>query len=118
MYTGEALFQTHDNLEHLGLMEVILNRDLPASMIQKARGARRTRHANKYFDAERERLRWPRGAKSQSSVDYVRKAEPLSRLISRRDEQFYRLVKEMLRFDPDKRCTAGAALRHPYFMQR
>eukprot|EP00329_Picozoa_sp_Boothbay-MS584-11_P007873 69306_4 len=41
MYTGEALFQTHDNLEHLALMEAVLNRDLPVSMIQKARGARR-----------------------------------------------------------------------------
>jgi dual-specificity kinase len=41
MYTGEALFQTHDNLEHLALMEAILGRSLPSMMIRRARGARR-----------------------------------------------------------------------------
>ena len=40
LYTGDALFQTHDNLEHLALMEAILNRRLPPKMVREARGER------------------------------------------------------------------------------
>ena len=36
MYTGEALFQTHENLEHLAMMERILG-PLPKSMIRETK---------------------------------------------------------------------------------
>jgi dual-specificity kinase len=35
-YTGDALFQTHDNLEHLAMMEVVMGK-MPQRMIDKAR---------------------------------------------------------------------------------
>jgi hypothetical protein len=34
LYTGEALFQTHENLEHLAMMEKILGK-LPRAMTQR-----------------------------------------------------------------------------------
>ncbi|CAK0805530.1 unnamed protein product, partial [Prorocentrum cordatum] len=36
LYTGELLFGTHENLEHLALMEAILDQSLPTSMLSKA----------------------------------------------------------------------------------
>lgn len=36
IFQGEALFQTHENLEHLAMMERVLG-PLPEHMIQKAR---------------------------------------------------------------------------------
>jgi dual-specificity kinase len=35
-YTGDALFQTHDNLEHLAMMEVVMGK-MPQRMIDKSR---------------------------------------------------------------------------------
>jgi hypothetical protein len=69
-----------------------------------------SRHAAKYFEAHHERLYWPRGAKSQSSVDYVRKIEPLSRLICRRDDQLYLLVRCCVRH-PEMRALRMLKLR-------
>lgn len=35
-YTGDALFQTHDNLEHLAMMEVVMGK-MPPRMIERGR---------------------------------------------------------------------------------
>jgi len=37
-FTGDALFQTHDNLEHLAMMEVVMGA-MPIRLINKARYA-------------------------------------------------------------------------------
>lgn len=43
LLTGDALFQTHENLEHLAMMEAVLGR-LPEEMVSQA-----SRHSAKYF---------------------------------------------------------------------
>jgi dual-specificity kinase len=35
-FTGDALFQTHDNLEHLAMMEVVMGK-MPPRMIERGR---------------------------------------------------------------------------------
>ena len=35
-YTGDALFQTHDNLEHLAMMEVVMGR-MPSRVVDRGR---------------------------------------------------------------------------------
>ena len=52
--TGEATFQTHENLEHLAMMEVILGK-IPYSM---AIMGERKHGGNKYFTPQGD-LRWP-----------------------------------------------------------
>ena len=87
-YTGEALFQTHDNLEHMALMEAVLDKSMPKvsasireydsdalqrcgevltevltapqHLVRSARGSRNDRHACKYFHKDRDRLYWPK----------------------------------------------------------
>jgi dual-specificity kinase len=46
-YTGDALFQTHDNLEHLAMMEVVMGK-MPQRMIDKARYVSSYSRVHKY----------------------------------------------------------------------
>ncbi|CAI9268587.1 unnamed protein product [Lactuca saligna] len=63
IFHGEALFQTHDNLEHLAMMERVLG-PLPEHMVQ------RDNHGiEKYF--RRFKLKWPEGAVSRESIKAV-----------------------------------------------
>ncbi|KAF5797760.1 putative dual-specificity kinase CMGC-CLK family [Helianthus annuus] len=111
--SGEALFQTHENLEHLAMMERVLG-PLPEHMIRKA-----SRGAEKYF--RRSRLNWPEGAVSRESIRAVRKLDRLKNMISQcvtvggSRSYFVDLLHGLLKFDPADRLTAQQALDHPFF---
>ncbi|KAJ8267763.1 hypothetical protein COCON_G00129350 [Conger conger] len=105
-YLGFTLFQTHDNREHLAMMERILG-PVPSKMIRKTR-------KQKYF--YRGRLDWD---ESSSAGRYVREnCKPLRRyLLSEAEEhhQLFDLIESMLEYEPSKRLTMAASLRHPFF---
>ncbi|KAE8687963.1 Serine/threonine-protein kinase AFC2 [Hibiscus syriacus] len=61
--SGEALFQTHENLEHLAMMERVLG-PLPQHMLKTA-----DRHAEKYV--KKGKLDWPAAATSTESIKAV-----------------------------------------------
>ncbi|KAH6760638.1 Protein kinase superfamily protein [Perilla frutescens var. hirtella] len=109
--TGEALFQTHENLEHLAMMERVLG-PLPEHMLKKA-----SKGAEKYF--RRSRLNWPEGAVSRDSIRAVRKLDLLKNLISRHVDSprssLVNLLHGLLKFEPSERLTARQALEHPFF---
>lgn len=75
LITGDALFQTHENLEHLALMEKMLG-PLPPSM-----GLRADDHARKFFDEGR--LRWPEGATNKKSEEFVEEARTLKNILEK-----------------------------------
>ncbi|PPS14918.1 hypothetical protein GOBAR_AA05658 [Gossypium barbadense] len=70
--TGGALFQTHENLEHLAMMERVLG-PLPEHMIRRA-----SRGSEKYFRSG-SRLNWPEGAVSRESIRAVKKLDRLKK---------------------------------------
>ncbi|XP_076929554.1 serine/threonine-protein kinase AFC3-like [Bidens hawaiensis] len=111
--SGEALFQTHENLEHLAMMERVLG-PLPEHMIRRA-----NRDAEKYF--RRSRLNWPEGAVSRESIRAVRKLDRLKNMVSQcmsvggSRSSFIDLLHGLLKFDPSDRLTAQEALGHPFF---
>ncbi|CAI0447429.1 unnamed protein product [Linum tenue] len=109
--TGEALFQTHENLEHLAMMERVLG-PLPLHMLKRA-----DRHADKYV--RRGKLDWPEGAASRESVRAVMKLPRLPNLIMQHVDHsagdLIHLLQGLLRYDPSERLTARAALRHSFF---
>lgn len=46
-FTGDALFQTHDNLEHLAMMEAVVGRRIDTSLVQSVnKGTGRNHGAN------------------------------------------------------------------------
>ncbi|KAF5957471.1 hypothetical protein HYC85_004696 [Camellia sinensis] len=109
--SGEALFQTHENLEHLAMMERVLG-PLPQHMLKRA-----DRHADKYV--RRGRLDWPEGATSRESIKSVLKLLRLQNLIMQHVDHsagdLIHLLQGCLRYDPLERFTAREALRHPFF---
>ncbi|XP_069074535.1 dual specificity protein kinase CLK2 isoform X1 [Pleurodeles waltl] len=105
-YAGFTLFQTHDNREHLAMMERILG-PLPSRMTRKTR-------KQKYF--YHGRLDWD---ENSSAGRYVREnCKPLRRyLMSEAEEhhQLFDLIESMLEYEPSKRTTLGECLKHPFF---
>ncbi|KAH1248854.1 Serine/threonine-protein kinase AFC2 [Glycine max] len=111
--TGEALFQTHENLEHLAMMERVLG-SLPQTMMKRV-----DRHAEKYV--RRGRLDWPEGATSRESIKAVMKLPRLQNLVMQHVDHsagdLIHLLQGLLRYDPSERLTAKEALRHSFFMR-
>lgn len=115
LLTGDALFQTHENLEHLAMMEAVLG-PMPSSMVREA-----DRHAQKYFRHGRD-LNWPDGSSGRESERAVLKMHRLSELVSqhvpgRLGKQFTDLLMGLLKYEPNKRLSPGEALRHPFFRE-
>ncbi|XVF89224.1 hypothetical protein PTKIN_Ptkin19aG0112800 [Pterospermum kingtungense] len=110
--TGEALFQTHENLEHLAMMERVLG-PIPEHMIRRA-----NRGAEKYF-RRGTRLNWPEGAVSRESIRAVKKLDRLKNMVSQHVESSRHslgdLLEGLLTYDPSQRLTAHQALNHPFF---
>ena len=111
---GHTLFQTHDNREHLAMMERILGR-LPSRMCLKTRV--------KYFD-KYGRLKWD---EKSSSGKYVKEnCKPLHRYVDKAPascsdteawEEMFDLISKMLIYEPSKRLTLSEALRHSFFAE-
>ncbi|OPJ82435.1 dual specificity protein kinase CLK2 isoform A [Patagioenas fasciata monilis] len=105
-YVGFTLFQTHDNREHLAMMERILG-PIPSRMIRKTR-------KQKYF--YHGRLDWD---ENTSAGRYVREnCKPLRRYLNSEAEDHHRLfdlIESMLEYEPSKRITLAEALKHPFF---
>uniref|UniRef100_T1JJF3 Protein kinase domain-containing protein n=1 Tax=Strigamia maritima TaxID=126957 RepID=T1JJF3_STRMM len=105
LYLGMTLFQTHDNREHLAMMERILG-PLPYRMCRKTK--------TKYF--YHGRLDWD---EKSSAGRYVREnCKPLRRYLLNDDEdhrQLFDLVSQMLEYEPSQRITLAESLKHPFF---
>ncbi|XP_060646501.1 serine/threonine-protein kinase Doa isoform X7 [Drosophila nasuta] len=105
LYLGITLFQTHDNREHLAMMERILGQ-IPYRMARKTK--------TKYF--YHGKLDWD---EKSSAGRYVRdhcKPLFLCQLNDSEDHcELFNLIKKMLEYEPSSRITLGEALRHPFF---
>ncbi|XP_036323098.1 serine/threonine-protein kinase Doa-like isoform X2 [Rhagoletis pomonella] len=105
LYLGITLFQTHDNREHLAMMERILGQ-IPYRMARKTK--------TKYF--YHGKLDWD---EKSSAGRYVRDhCKPLFRYQMSDTEdhcELFDLIKKMLDYEPSQRITLGDALRHPFF---
>ncbi|KAL4457537.1 hypothetical protein ABPG75_012402 [Micractinium tetrahymenae] len=115
LLSGDALFQTHENLEHLAMMEAVLG-PVPPSMAAVA--------ADNVRDLFRKnRLNWPDGAESKKSVKTVQRLKRLRDYLRQHCEDAVKphldtivdLLRSMLQFRAADRVTAAEALRHPFF---
>ncbi|KAG4301814.1 hypothetical protein PCK1_001790 [Pneumocystis canis] len=110
-FTGEALFQTHDNLEHLSMMEIICGKLEPKFIRQSSKTAQKYfRHSGK--------LDYPNKDTSPSSRKFVKAMRPLTEIVPSTtilNSHFLDLLTKIFTYDPNKRITAKEALSHPYF---
>lgn len=110
-FTGEALFQTHDNLEHLSMMEIICGKLEPKLIRQSSKASQ------KYFRPSG-KLDYPNKDTSPSSRRFVKAMKSLREIVpstSTLNAHFLDLLTKIFIYDPNKRITAREALSHPYF---
>lgn len=113
-FTGVALFQTHDNLEHLAMMEQVMGK-------MPERFARMGARSKPEHFKEGCKLDWPKAKASRQSRKDVRACKSLQEIIPPTDtanKQFLDLVRRLLTFDPSQRISVRDALAHPYFSSR
>jgi len=110
-FTGLALYQTHDNLEHLAMMEMVMGK-------MPERFSRAGARSKPEFFKEGAKLDWPKPKATRQSKKDVKATRPLQDVIPPTDpinRQFLDLVRKLLAFDPAQRITVREALQHPYF---
>eukprot|EP00095_Tigriopus_kingsejongensis_P001861 maker-scaffold565_size135592-snap-gene-0.20 protein:Tk01861 transcript:maker-scaffold565_size135592-snap-gene-0.20-mRNA-1 annotation:"serine threonine-protein kinase doa" len=105
LYLGFTLFQTHDNREHMAMMERILGK-IPERVTRRSK--------TKYFsDGE---LVWD---ENTSSGKYVREnCKQLKKYLMADTEDhrhLFDLIAKMLTYEPRERITPSEALQHPFF---
>merc|ERR1712046_20843 len=111
-YTGELLFRTHANLEHLALMEKIL-KPMPQHMFDNAGADSKEEFlsdATGVWDLRRDELAADAAAtkKLANTVLLEEHVLPKHRLLAQ-------CAGRMLRIDPSKRASASELLRHSFF---
>ncbi|KAJ1966130.1 serine threonine protein kinase CMGC group [Dipsacomyces acuminosporus] len=116
LLTGEALFQTHDNHEHLAMMEVVVGR-APSHIIRSVAPDLRS----KFFRSDGS-ARYPSPEQPRQSQKGVRAMRPLGQIVSPSTNPIYAnlhdLLNRLLQFDPRARITAEEACAHPFFRYR
>lgn len=109
LYTGITMFQTHDNREHLAMMERILG-TIPWRMASRTK--------TKYFNRGG-RLVWDEDSSAGHFVK--RNCRPLKHYISsntREELDLFDMIDLMLTYEPTQRITCSQALRHPFLEPR
>ncbi|KAF8181537.1 kinase-like domain-containing protein [Pholiota molesta] len=109
-FTGITLYQTHDDLEHLAMMERVMGK-IPEPF---ARASARSKP--EFFKDSK--LDWPQPKTTRKSKKDVRGTCPLQDIISPVDninQELLDVVQKLLAFDPAQRITVREVLQHPYF---
>ena len=113
MLTGDLLFQTHEEMEHLKLITKVLRQEIPYGIVKKSPRKRA------FFLSGTNRLAWPEKAKDRDSEEHVKRANTLSVTIDKAAKDtseeeraaFKGLVEALLMIDQEKRVSAEEALR-------
>ncbi|KAG8864921.1 dual specificity protein kinase kns1 [Tulasnella sp. 330] len=116
-YTGGALFQTHDNLEHLAMMEAAMGK-VPSALARRA-----VRTKAEFFKVPANgnaapTLDYPKpkiSRQSRKEVKAIKSLEEIIKPIDITNMRFLDLVKKLLMWEPTERITVRDALSHPYF---
>ncbi|CAE6516178.1 unnamed protein product [Rhizoctonia solani] len=114
LYTGVALFQTHDNLEHLAMMEKVMGK-MPERLCKQGQ-----RYKPEFFTTTKGvvKLNFPNRSVSAQSKKEVKEVKSLHQIIPNTDlinQDFLDLVQKLLNPDPNTRITVREALKHRYF---
>ncbi|KAM3521407.1 hypothetical protein NHJ13051_006251 [Beauveria bassiana] len=120
LFTGDALFQTHENREHLAMMEAVCGRPIDRGLVQRANKAFKTAKPGTINYFKRLKLEYPITETTRASRRFVNNMKKLENIIPPTNpflSNFLDLLRKMFAFDPNNRITAREALRHPWFQE-
>lgn len=111
LYTGSQLFDTHEEMEHLAMLERIIG-PLPACMMESASKSAK----EKWFTQQggRCRLAWPDRASSSSSERHVMARRLLKKQVPSEHSGLTDFVGDLLMLEPRNRKSAASMLAHPF----
>jgi dual-specificity kinase len=133
---GCIIVQTHDNLEHLAMMEAVCDGKIDAKIIKQVQSGRGSsaNSAAKFF--VRNKLDYPNNETQRASRKYVKAMKHLNvswfhstckGLLTPSQEfipsstpfnkQLLDLLRKIFVYDPRQRITAKQALKHPWFKE-
>eukprot|EP00756_Hemistasia_phaeocysticola_P015900 Hpha_TRINITY_DN15443_c2_g2::TRINITY_DN15443_c2_g2_i1::g.173969::m.173969/K08287/E2.7.12.1; dual-specificity kinase len=108
LFTQKLLYDTHENREHLAMMDRTLG-PMPPVLGEFANQESK----DKYFDRSSNlNLTWLDSADSAKSAAKVRRLQPLTRSIE--NDQFRDLLTRCLEYDKTKRIRAHDIMYHPF----
>ncbi|CAJ1340239.1 unnamed protein product [Effrenium voratum] len=132
VYTGERLFPVHDEMEHLGAVELLAS--LPPCLVSvEGRSQLDLRHVTQQriptymasqvaerilekgvaFDPAG-RLLWPDCADNDQQVQHVEDMPTVTEFVLERHHHFLAFLQGLMEIDPRRRLTATMALQHPF----
>merc|ERR1712217_885332 len=114
MYTGELLFGTHEDIEHLAMMEKTL-RPLPGHILRETKKEVKDKYLKENGHPGRWCLNWPEGASSAASEKRVRNQRVLVDLFMKQHRPLADCLAYLLTHDKAERPSAAESLRHPFF---
>lgn len=120
IYVGDQLFATHEELEHLALIERIIG-PLPERMMRHAGTSAREHGWVVPSPSGVPRLPWPERASSTSSQRYVAAQVPLKEQVLPHHASFADFVAELLTLETKGsrgRPSAVESMKHPFFNAR
>lgn len=120
LYIGELLFNTHDDLEHLALMEHVVE-PLPNRLLDSVPKEAKDKYLLQKRDSHSDQnskweLNWP--ALTPSSERKVRRCDKLKDLVAAHHIQFASFVGYLLTLDAAKRPSAAKALEHSFLTRQ
>jgi len=115
LYTGEMFYSTHENIEHLALMEKVCGvfpKHMAENSQQPYRDCFRLSSSEEFIKKEGMRLNWPRVAKKRENIRNFDEMLTLDDLFHHQQAfHDHMLLKDFLAFmfilDPSKRPTAS-----------
>jgi hypothetical protein len=118
LITGRTLFQTHENLEHLAMIERVVA-PIPSDMVKRA-----SKDAQRYFSASRGSLTWEATA-TRRSMKMVQQLATLRRLLREEADNsvhphlpaLHALLANMLSLWPGQRMSARQCLQADFFSE-
>mmetsp|Transcript_163230 Transcript_163230/g.301382 ORF Transcript_163230/g.301382 Transcript_163230/m.301382 type:complete len:544 (+) Transcript_163230:106-1737(+) len=116
LYAGEQLFETHEELEHLALMERIIGA-LPQFMMTMAHRSVKEKYLTFQLETGRWRLPWPERSSGSSSERHVFSQRRLQDQVPPNHKSFVDFVADLLVLDPSARCSASRALEHQFLSE-
>jgi len=117
LYTGNQLFETHEELEHMAIISRVIG-TLPQQMLDMSDQAVKQSYLTQDATSGCWRLPWPDRAASSSSERHVCSQRPLREQVLWQHAPFANFLCELLTLNPSRRSSAAKALQHPFFEER